>query len=185
MATTFHLRQARARLLAGGVVAYPTEGVWGLGCDPDNPHAIARLLDLKGRSPGKGLILVAADIAQLERWLGAVDLGARARLAATWPGPVTWIVPLPGDADPLLTGGRDKIALRVSAHPVVRELCRTFGGAIVSTSANPSGRSAARSRWGVRRYFGSRIDYLLPGALGGRRGPTTIRDLTTDRLLRK
>lgn len=184
MASSFHYRLASRVLLQGGVIAYPTEGVWGLGCDPDDESALERLLELKGRDPGKGLILVAAELAQVEPWLGRLDAAQRRQLAATWPGPVTWVVPHDGSLSPLLTGGRPGIALRVSAHPVVQGLCRAFGGAVVSTSANPSGRPAARQRWTVRRYFGARVDYLLPGRLGGRRGPSEIRDLASARVLR-
>lgn len=185
MSTVFRTRLAAHILRAGGVVAYPTEGVWGLGCDPANAAAVLRLLGLKRRDPAKGLILVAADIAQFEPLLTALDAGQRRRLTACWPGPHTWLVPHGGAVPEWISGGRPSVALRVSAHPVVRDLCRAFGGPIVSTSANPSGRPAPRSALRVRRYFPAQLDGLLSGPLGGQRGATPIRDLITDKILRE
>jgi len=171
-------------LHAGGVIAYPTEGVWGLGCDPFDPQAVHRLLDLKGRSAAKGLILAAGDVAQVLPWLDALEPARREAVLATWPGPVTWVVPLPPGAPRWVSGQHEAVAIRVSAHPVVRSLCLAFGGTLVSTSANPQGRNPARSALAVRRYFGDRLDAILPGALGGLRGPTEIRDARSGRVLR-
>lgn len=185
MPSSLHFRLARQVLAGGGVIAYPTEGVWGLGCDPEDDAALLRLIELKGRDPGKGLILIASDLEQVEPWLPPLSEEQRSRLTATWPGPMTWVVPHRDDVSPLLSGGRPGLALRVSAHPVVRGICRAFGGPIVSTSANPSGSPAARHAWTVRRYFGDDVDLLVPGRLGGQRGPTPIRDLASNKLLRK
>ncbi|MDX9875513.1 MAG: L-threonylcarbamoyladenylate synthase [Spongiibacteraceae bacterium] len=179
-----HLRLAVRHLRAGGVIAYPTEGVWGLGCDPDNIGALLRLLLLKQRDPAKGLILIAASEAQLAPRLAPLSAAQQAALRASWPGPVTWIVPHNKSISLLVTGGRSTVAARVSAHPIASALCRAFGGPLISTSANPSGRPAATSALAVRRYFGDQLDYILPGALGGRRGPSEIRDLLNDKLLR-
>jgi L-threonylcarbamoyladenylate synthase len=179
------VRIAARRLRAGGVIAYPTEGVWGLGCDPDNAAAVARLLRLKHRDPDKGLILVAADIDQFSAYLRGLDETQRQRLGAGWPGPLTWLVPDCGAAPAWIRGRHRQVALRVSAHPLIAALCRAFGGPIVSTSANPAGRPAAVSALRARRYFAGRLDYVLSGALGGRSGPTPIRDLLTDKILRE
>lgn len=182
--TPFRYRLAAAYLRSGGVIAYPTEGVWGVGCDPDNPQAVARLLNLKQRAPEKGLILVAASMAQLEPYLTDLTAEQRARLAASWPGPQTWIVPANGRASDWITGGRPGLALRVSAHPVVQALCLAAGGPIVSTSANPSGRPAPLTALRVRRYFPASIDYVLAGPLGGQQGPTSIRELIGGAIVR-
>jgi L-threonylcarbamoyladenylate synthase len=184
MPSAFQLRRAVEVLRAGGVIAYPTEGVWGLGCDPDNPLALQRLLQLKRRDPRKGLILIAADIDQLDPLLDRITPDQRARLAASWPAPLTWVVPVGPQVPALVTGGRGTQAMRVSAHPVVEALCRAWGGPLVSTSANPSSRPAPKSALKVRRYFGDALDYLLPGEVGGLKGPTPIRELLTGRGLR-
>jgi len=184
MTTTFHIRLAVQVLRAGGVIAYPTEGVWGLGCDPQNAHAVQRILKLKQRDPAKGLILVGGELQHFEPYLDHLAAGQVDRLRATWPGPVTWLVPANGVASSWITGRHPGLALRVSAHPQLADLCRAFGGPIVSTSANPSGRPAALSALRVRRYFPEGLDYILNGPLGGRRGPSAIRDLMTDKVLR-
>jgi L-threonylcarbamoyladenylate synthase len=178
------IRQATRALRLGGVIAYPTEGVWGLGCDPFDPEAVAKLLELKHRKVGKGLILVAADIEQFEPYLRALTLAQRALLARSWPGSQTWVVPHGSTLPDWITGYKSNVALRVSAHPVVAALCRYYGGPIVSTSANPAGCPPALSALKVRHYFGGKLDYVLPGKLGGQLAPTSIRDLASGRLLR-
>ena len=180
--TRQQLRHAGSLLRSGAILAYPTEGVYGLGCDPECPQALRRLLALKGRREDKGLILLAANINQLEAYMGPLLPAQRARLEASWPGPVTWIVPAQPDLDPLLTGGRRTLAMRVTAHNPAAALCRSFGGAVVSTSANRSGHPPARSRVALRRALGNLP--CLPGPLGGLPGPTGIYDLATGRCLR-
>ncbi len=168
----------------GGILAYPTEGVWGLGCDPHNPEALQRLLALKGRDSAKGLILVAASLAQIQPLLQGLSASQRARLEQDWPGFVTYLLPLPKPSPypALLTGAHDCIAVRVSAHPVVQALCRQFG-ALVSTSANPSGLAAAMSSEAVWDYFGDRV-WMVPGALGGAKRPSAIIDLISGAVIR-
>lgn len=179
------LRQIRDRVLAGGVGAYPTEGVWGLGCDPWNEDALARLIALKGRGSEKGLIVIAADPEQLE---GLVEWPSSSKacdeILATWPGPVTWVMPASPTLPPLLTGGRNTIAVRVTHHQPVIDLCQSVGLPLVSTSANRSGHPACRSGWRVKRVFGDRLDWFLPGPLGGQKGPSEIREAGSGRILR-
>lgn len=178
------LEEAVAALRTGGVIAYPTEAVWGLGCDPDDEAALARLLRLKQRDPAKGVILVAASIEQVAPWLEGVPEALRATLAASWPGPTTFLVPDNGRAHALVRGDHDRVALRVSDHPLVVALCEAFGGPLVSTSANRAGGSPAMSADEVRRVFGEALDAVLEGELGGLLRPSTIRDLATGRVLR-
>lgn len=182
---SIRLRQAAAALRRGGVVAYPTEAVWGLGADPWNEAACTRLLALKRRPWQKGVILVAADAAQLEPFIDVPSKNVWKRAALTWPGPNTWVFPCSQDAPEWITGDQDTIAVRISAHPPVRALCDAFGGAIVSTSANPAAREPARSATQVRLYFRDRLDALLPGPLGGLDKPTSIRDAMTGHILRR
>jgi L-threonylcarbamoyladenylate synthase len=180
----WHLSRAVRVIRAGGVLAYPTEAVYGLGCDPLDAGAVERILTLKGRSAAKGLILIASELDQLLPYLAALPAGMLARMQADWPGPVTWVVPARPDAPFWLTGGRDTIAVRVTGHPGAAALCRAAGMPLVSTSANPSGAPPARKAWAVRHWFGDGVDFILPGPLGGRAGPSEIRDARSGRILR-
>ena len=178
------LRLALQALSAGGVIACPTEAVWGLSCDPQNRLAVERLLALKARSPAKGLILVAATESQLEFLLADLDPGLRQAASASWPGPSTWLVPHSGRVPVWIHGEHDTVAVRVTAHPVIRALCVAWGGPLVSTSANPSGCIPPRYGYQVKRYFGEQLDYLLPGATQNSDRPTAIRDLASGRIVR-
>lgn len=174
--SNLRLRLAALQLHEGKLLAYPTEAVWGLGCDPLNGRAVADLLALKGRSTLKGLILIAAEFRQLEPFLNIESEQMRNKLHASWPGPVTWVVPCAAETPVWLRGDRDTLAVRVTAHPVASALCRAFGGAIVSTSANPSGTRAARTCLKTRCYFPRDQLHYLPGAVGGQDRPTAIFD---------
>lgn len=183
MKSSWRVQQAAREIRAGAVIAYPTEAVWGLGCDPWNEEAVYRLLAIKGRSVDKGVILIADNIRQFdflfedfpETWLD--------QMASTWPGPNTWLVPHQNLLPAWITGQHDSVALRVSDHPLVRELCAR-AGPVVSTSANPQGRPPARSRLRVEQYFRGQVDVVLAGALGGRKSPSVIRDLRSGEVVR-
>jgi L-threonylcarbamoyladenylate synthase len=168
----------------GGIIAYPTESVYGLGCDPADPLAVARLLALKHRPVSKGLILIASHWRQLEPWVEEIPASQFRRLQKSWPGPNTWLLPAAKDCPAWLTGDHDTLAVRVTAHPVARQLCDIVAGAIVSTSANISTQQPARSVLEIRIRFGKRIDFVLPGQLGGLEQPTKIRDLATGKVIR-
>ena len=177
---------AAAAMRAGGVIAYPTEGVWGLGCDPFDEAAVLRLLALKQRSVDKGLILVAADVAQFEGladW-NALPPGRFDRISASWPGPNTWIVPATARVPRWITGAHAGVAMRASAHPIVAALCRAFGGAIVSTSANPAGAPAPVRLADLDPAMRDAVDGVVEGETGGRDRPSDIRDALTGALLR-
>lgn len=180
----WHLDCAARSVRERGVIAYPTEAVYGLGCAPCFPEAVQRILALKGRSPGKGLILVGSAVGQFD---GLIDLAAlgenRQRVLDSWPGPVTWIVPARPGVPAWLSGGRPALAVRVSDHPQVRALCDRVG-ALVSTSANPEGAPPARDARRVRAYFGDQLDYVLPGRVGALDRPTEIRDARSGAILR-
>lgn len=177
----WHLQQAAACIRNGGVIAYPTEAVWGLGCDPANDAAVRRILALKKRPIEKGLILIGSDLAQFEGWIKPLSPEDLAQVQATWPGPVTWVLPCYDEVPESVRGKHDSLAIRITAHPQVRALCE-LTGPLISTSANPAGREPARSNLRVRQYFSRGVDYLLPGALGGRNAPSEIRTLTNQRL---
>ncbi|GAA0713118.1 L-threonylcarbamoyladenylate synthase [Dokdonella soli] len=178
MTTDTDLAATVAALRAGGVVAYPTEAVWGFGCDPHNRMAFERLFALKQRPPTQGVLLLGAEFAQVAPYidLAATPPAALARAQTSWPGPHTWIFPRAADVPAWVAGTHAGIALRVTAHPVAAALCRAFGGALVSTSANRHGEAPARSAEDVRNAFGDHLDAILNGALGGLERPTPIRD---------
>ena len=180
----FALHRLGRRLREGAVIGYPTEAVFGLGCDPGNEAAFRRLLALKRRPEAKGVILIAADEQQLAPYLGHIEPSIRERIRAGWPGPVTWIVPAAANVPGWLTGGRDSLAVRVTDHPVAAALCRAFGGALVSTSANRSGQPPARSALRCRMLFGSGLDAVVHAPVGGLARPTAIYDARTGATIR-
>lgn len=163
---------------------YPTEAVWGLGCDPFNGHAVAEVLKLKRRSWAKGLILVASDIAQFEFLLHGLDDDKRRTVEEAWPGHVTFLVPHHDRIPSLVSGAHEKVALRVSAHPIVQALCESFGGPIVSTSANPQGLSPAATGFKARSYFGKHGLVFAPGRVGAQAKPSKIIDLASGQQIR-
>lgn len=178
-----HYAIAAQVLSLGGVVAYPTEAVWGLGADPFNDAAVEHILQIKRRHPSKGLILVASSMQQLAFLLNDLSETQRNKLKMSWPGPNTWLVPHQQRVSPLIHGQFDSVAVRVSAHPVVKALCERFSGPIVSTSANPQGLSPARFAYQVHQYFGADM-YCVPGQVDLRAQPSVIRDVMTDRIIR-
>lgn len=184
VASYFHLKQAAALMHEGGVVAYPTESVWGLGCDPWQADAVAKLWQIKERDPGKGLIVIAADWQQIQPWVCDLPEASQNLLKQSWPGPVTWLVPVSESVPTWLRGRHDSLALRVTAHPGAQALCRAFGGPIVSTSANRAGQRPAMTALQVRCWLGSGLDAIVSGDLGGLAKPTEIRDLRTQRVIR-
>lgn len=183
MADSFRYLHAARVVRDGGIIAYPTEAVFGLGCDPHNPVALEALLKLKHRPARMGLILICASIDVALRYIDQPDEELVKKLHRSWPGPTTWVVPAAG-LHPLVTGGRDTVALRVSAHPVCQGLCSAFGDALVSTSANVSGKAPARTALQLRRQFPEGIDLIVGGALGDSSQPTRIIDSRSGKVLR-
>jgi len=179
------ISEAAQCLRDGAVVAYPTEAVYGLGCDPANESAVRHLLTLKGRPEEAGLILIADDFDRFEPFIRPQESRLTEQAMATWPGPVTWLFPRGETVPGWLTGKHQTMAIRVTDHPVCRELCAAFGGAIVSTSANPRQRAPAISTEQVEAYFGSALCGTVAGELGKKGRPSEIRDLVTGRVLRE
>ena len=177
---------AVAALRSGGVIAYPTEAVYGLGCDPANEAAVTRVFALKQRPATQGMLLIAADFAQVEKYvaLAAVPAAPLARALASWPGPHTWVFPRAPQTPRWLTGAHSGIALRVTAHPLAAALCRAFGRALVSTSANRHGEPPARSAEAVQAAFGADVAYILAGETGGLARPTPIHDVVSGEEIR-
>ncbi len=170
-------------LKSSGLIAYPTEAVWGLGCLPHDYTAVQRLLKLKSRPQHKGLILVSGDRAHFAHLLEGLTVEQEDWLEQTWPGPNTWLVPHRQRVPDWISGGHQSVAIRVSAHPVIRALSQAVGGPIVSTSANPQGLAPARTGWRAKLYFGDQV-YYVPGQVGRAAKPSQIRDLATGQILR-
>jgi L-threonylcarbamoyladenylate synthase len=180
----WQLSQAARAIQCGGIVAYPTEAVFGLGCDPLNPDAVQHLLALKQRPMDKGLILIAADLEQLTPYIASLTPEDEAQLAQTWPGPHTWLLPANPHTPRWLRGQYDTIAVRVTAPPLAAAQCRAAGQALVSTSANPTGTPPATNPLQVRQYFPRGLDTILSGDTGGESGPTPIQDWSSKKLIR-
>ena len=172
------------QLRSGHVIAYPTEAVFGLGCDPANESAVRELLSLKNRHESAGLVLIARDYSQLAPWISDVDESLKTKAMQTWPGPITWLFPRANFVPDFVAGRHDTVAVRITAHEPSRELCKAFDSALISTSANPSTASPARSAQQVHDYFGHHIKGILAGTLGESGKPSQIRDLVSGKVIR-
>jgi len=180
----WHIREAVRKLESGGVIAYPTETVYGLGCDPFNAAAVLHLLDLKQRNISHGLILIAAGLGQLEPLLLPLAPAVRRRLSRPSDPPVTWAVPCLPDTPAWLTGRHAMLAVRITTHPLAAQLCECWGGPLVSSSANLHGKAPATSPLAVRRAFRGRLDYILHGNNHTGTMPSSVRDGLTGNILR-
>lgn len=180
---SWQLRHAARIVHNGGIIAYPTEAVYGIGCLPNDYLAVERLLAIKQRDINKGLILIAADFNQLAPYVDELSKSIYRKIEKSWPGPTTWLLPKAEHTPPWLCGKHDKIAVRVTAHPIAAALCRSCGGALVSTSANIDSRAPARNSLSVRRKLAG-IDKIIHGATGGLAQPSTIIDALSDKVIR-
>ncbi len=180
--------QAVAVLQKGGVIAYPTEAVYGLGCDPENIIAIKKLLRLKQRNKDKGLILVAADFNQLKPYLLPLEKNIEEKLLDSWRDStkaITWLVPAKESVSEYLKGKFNTLAVRVSTHKQVKALCEVYHGAIVSTSANKSKQEPARTAEQVQQIFDDEVDFIVEGETNKNAQPSEIRDAVTDKIIRQ
>jgi len=172
------------QLRSGHIIAYPTEAVFGLGCDPGNEAAVDKLLSLKGRDESAGFVLIASEFSQLQAWIDESNETLLEIALQSWPGPTTWLFRRAPDVPDYVAGHHDTIALRITAHEPSRALCEAFGGALISSSANHSAAKPARSAGEVENYFGHDIGGILAGPLGGAHRPCEIRDLATGAMVR-
>ena len=179
----FKIQQACYQLEAGNVIAYPTEAVYGLGCDPLQESAVLRLLALKQRPVEKGLILIAANFEQLAPYL-IYDEEIFKKVHSTGTDAVTWVIPCQSWVPKWITGNHHSLAVRVTKHPLSKALCKYFDAPIVSTSANPSNKQPAVTALQVRNYFSRQKIHLLAGTTGGNKMPSTIYDAVTRLQLR-
>lgn len=160
----------------GKLIVYPTEAVWGIGCDPKNANAMNALLTAKNRPVEKGVILIASDFDQILQYIDTSKLpeGRLEQALSTWPGSYTWLMPASSNAPEWITGGSELIAVRVTTHPTVIELCNEFGGAIVSTSANITTEPTPETLNGVKEVFGDKVSVYVNESLGGNTQPSKI-----------
>ena len=181
--STFKVRFAVQKINEGKVIVYPTEAVYGLGCDPLNQEAVFNLLTIKNRPVEKGLILIASSLSQLEPYL-QLNEHIINRIQTTWPGPVTWIIPVQPWVPTWLTGKHSSLAVRVTAHPVARLLCQKNGGPLVSTSANTSSRPPSTQSWMVLKNLANHDLFILPGQVGHLKQATPIYNVLNQEQLR-
>jgi L-threonylcarbamoyladenylate synthase len=176
--------RAIAHLLhRGGVIAYPTESCYGLGCDPRNARAVTKILRLKGRPRGRGLLLVGSAFRQFARYLAPVAEPVASRFRIWWPGPTSLLLPASRRCPRWLRGRHDKLAVRITAHPDTARLCHALNMALVSTSANQSGRRPLKTAAACKRHFGSRVR-VISGRIGRRKRPSTILDPVSGEITR-
>ena len=181
--TAFSSRRIAAHLKHGGLIAYPTESCYGLGCDPDNRTAVLRLLKLKQRPQRKGLILIAASYRQVAHYLQPLALGEQAQLQQDGAQAVTCLMPARPSCPRWLRGAHDTLAVRLIAHPFAVRLCRNVNSALVSPGTNRSGQRPARTYAQCRRLFGKKV-WVLPGRVGKRKKPSTIRAWADGQIIR-
>jgi len=176
-------RALKARLRSGGLIAYPTRASYGLGCLPDHPLALRRLMRLKHRPTHKGMIVVSDQKKRLRNLMGPLSTEQHHALSEKWPGNWTWLVPASKKVLPLLRGKNQSIALRVDSYPAVKTLCHRLETALVSTSANRSGHQPIRSFREILHRFGHRLTVIKGKCQKGARA-STIADLHSRKILR-
>ncbi|XOV80068.1 MAG: Sua5/YciO/YrdC/YwlC family protein [Aestuariibacter sp.] len=169
----------------GALFAYPTEAVFGFGCDPDNEQAVTELCALKQRSLAKGLILIADNYSRLLPYVNdnAIPMDRRTEIFSSWPGAITWLLPKSDLAPNWITGEFTQIAVRVTTHPVVKELCQLFEKPLVSTSANISGQPPICTVQQARQQFADKV-ICIAGSTEGRASPSVIKDGISGQILR-
>src|SRR5512137_809152 len=155
--------RAVAALRDGEVIAFPTEPVYGLGADAQNPDAVRKVFELKGRPPTHPLIVHIDHPRMLDRWALSVPPAARALADRFWPGPLTLVLRRAPAVDLAITGGQDTVAVRVPGHPVAQQLLRAFGSGIAAPSANRYGRVSPTRVEHVREEFGDALGIVLDG----------------------
>ena len=170
---------------SGQVFAYPTEAVYGLGCDPLNKAAVYKILSLKSREVEKGMILIASDFSQIEPFvlIERLPQSAQQKILGSWPGPVTWLLPKSTKTPYWVSGDSNMLAVRISSHPLVTQMCDYVGKPMVSTSANPAGGLPALNAQELRGYFGNELR-LLEGGLGSQKSPSKIFHSLTMEIIR-
>ena len=181
--TPQNINQAANIIKNGGLIAYPTETVYGLGADPHNAEAIQKIFTAKGRAEDKGIILLIRGVDDLSTLVHTVSPTAQILIEVFWPGPLTLVFRANRDLSPALRGGRDTIALRHSSSSVASRLLFALGGPLTSTSANRSTEPPARSACEVENALGDHLDLILDGGPSDTTLPSTLVDVSSDRVI--
>lgn len=178
------LSKAVNLLNEGKVIAYPTEAVYGFGCDPNHSAAVDRIYALKERSPNKGFILISHRWEIVAPWVGSLPAHRMEAILSTWPGPVTWVLPASSLLPQHLKHKDGTIAVRITAHPFAKALCHAFNKPLVSTSANKASEDPCRTAQSIGHRFVTGLDLIVDGPLGSQSCPTEIRLGATGAVLR-
>ncbi len=181
--TPQNINQAANSIKNGGLIAYPTETVYGLGADPHNDEAVQKIFIAKGRAEDKGIILLIRGVDELSTLVRTVSPTAQILIEAFWPGPLTLVFRANPDLSPALLGGRDTIALRHSSSSIASQLLTALGGPLTSTSANRSTEPPARSAYEVENALGEHLDLILDGGPSDTTLPSTLVDVSSDRAI--
>jgi L-threonylcarbamoyladenylate synthase len=184
MLSRWQLDRIQRVLNKGGVIAYPTESVFGLGCDPNNLQALEKILRIKRRPAAKGLIILVSDISQAEPFIQPLIQDQIKQLNQKQPRATTWLIPRKPNLSTLLCGNHEKLAVRITDHPIAKAICEFNNSALVSTSCNLSGRPEMKTMLEVRNKVGAQIDHVVNGSCGKQK-PSQIIDLETGQILRK
>ncbi len=175
------INQAVQSLHQGKLLAYPTESMYGIGADPNNTQAVQKLKNLKERA-SKGFILISHQWDCIAKWVDLPEEHLIDKALTSWPGPITWIMPASRLAPKAILGPNNTLAIRIPDHPECQQLCQSFGGAIISTSANPKGKEPAKTHLEVTHYF-NQVDILI-GNIGQRTKPSTVKNILNDEIYR-
>ncbi|MGX5203283.1 L-threonylcarbamoyladenylate synthase [Aliikangiella sp. IMCC44632] len=170
-------------LSQGGVIAYPTESVYGLGCNPYNESALSRILQLKQRPAHKGLIILVSQLEQAEPLIQPLTQAQRDMILQPNDRATTWLIPKQDSVSPLLSGASNKLAVRLTSHPFAKMICELTQQPLVSTSCNKAGKSELTQYSAVRNHWQNLVDKVVRGECGGQR-PSRIIDLINHRVLR-
>ena len=184
MISPWHYRLASKIIHRGGIIAYPTEAVYGLGCDPLNYHAVEKICQLKNRSLDQGLILIAANVEQVQPYTDCTHAQLN-KLTTKKNAQLTWLVPANPHCPGWVTGQHDSIAIRFTNHPIAKKLCKYTKHALISTSANRSGQEPARNALRVKQIFTNELDWILHAEVGAHSRPTEIRDYNSGDIIRQ
>ncbi len=172
-------------IVKGKIVAYPTESVFGIGCDPENEKSINKIIEIKNRSKQKGLIIIADEVKKLSKFIHKDYLDLFIKKSDIESKPTTWIVPSSKHVLNLVKGEDSSVALRITQHPIASRICKYSNKAIISTSANISSKTPAKNSNEILMQFGEEIDIIVDGRVGDSIKPTQIVDLITNKVIRE